>query len=267
MARVCRTTRNTPARVVRAADGRRNANYIAGARITPETRDAKLNGTMSHWIDIETPHGPVRAWRADPGGPSRGAVLVIQEIFGLNPHIRRVVERFAEAGFVALAPALFDPLERGLELGYDRPDFERGRALVKALGTERAVDVLGSTAARLQNEGLRVGAVGFCWGGSLALLCNTRLGLPAVSYYGARSLPLLDEPTRAPLMFHFGSRDASIPPEDVEQHRRKHPHARIHVYPAAGHAFNRDVDIHSFEPASAALAWQRSIDFLAESLR
>lgn len=222
---------------------------------------------MSHWIDIETPHGPVRAWCAQPSGPSRGAVLVIQEIFGVNPHIRRVTERFAEAGFVALAPAVFDPIERGLELAYDKPDFERGRGLVKALGTERAVDVLRCTAAHLQREGVRTGAVGFCWGGSLAFLCNTRLGLPAVSYYGARSLPFLDEALRAPMMFHFGGRDASIPPEDIEQHRRKQPHARIHLYPKAGHAFNRDVDIHSFEPASAALAWERSIEFLTEGLR
>jgi carboxymethylenebutenolidase len=222
---------------------------------------------MSHWIDIETPHGPVRAWRANPGGPSRGAILVIQEIFGLNPHMRRVAERFAEAGFVALAPALFDPVEPGVELAYAKPDFERGRALVTALGTERAMDVLESAGTSLQREGLRVGAVGFCWGGSLALLCNTRLGLPAVSYYGARSLPFLDEPLRAPMMFHFGGRDASIPPEAIEQHRHKHPHARVHVYPVAGHAFDREVDIHSYEPGSAALAWQRTIDFLTESLR
>lgn len=222
---------------------------------------------MSHWIDIETPHGSVRGWRADPTGPSRGALLVIQEIFGVNPHIRRVTERFADAGFIAVAPAVFDPVERGLELAYDKPDFERGRSLVKALGTDRAVAVLDAAANLLHHEGLRVGAVGFCWGGSLAFLCNTRLGLPAVSYYGARSLPFLDETTRAPMMFHFGGRDASIPPEDMEQHRRKQPNARTFVYPAAGHAFNRDVDIHSFEPVSATLAWQRSIEFLTESLR
>ena len=222
---------------------------------------------MARWIDLDTPHGPVRAWRADPSGPSRGAVLVIQEIFGVNVHIRNVVERFADAGFVAVAPALFDPVERGVELRYEQADFGRGRALVAALGFDRAVDILGIAAAMLQDEGLRVGAVGFCWGGSLAFLCNTRLGLPAVSYYGARSVPFLDEPARAPLMFHFGERDESIPATDIALHRQKQPQAQVFVYPAAGHAFNRDVDSNAHEPASAALAWQRTTDFLAEALQ
>ncbi|MCI4567280.1 dienelactone hydrolase family protein [Lysobacter sp. CFH 32150] len=222
---------------------------------------------MSLWIDLDTLHGPVRAWRADPSGPSRGAVLLIQEIFGVNAHIRSVAERFTAAGFVALAPAMFDLVERDVELAYDKPDFERGRALVTALGFDRAMDVLAAAMNLLHTEGLRVGAVGFCWGGSLSFLCNTRLGLPAVGYYGARSVPFLDEPARAPLMFHFGERDASIPPTDVELHRQKQPRAQVFVYPNAGHAFNRDVDIHAFEPASAALAWQRTLDFLAENLR
>ena len=253
---------------MRRANEDGTANYSVGARINPERRRVKLNRAgMDRWIELETTHGPVRAWRCEPTGPSRGAVLVIQEIFGLNPHIRSVTERFAAAGFVALAPALFDPVERGIELAYDQPAFERGRALVKALGTERAINVLGNATELLQREGLRVGAVGFCWGGSMAFLCNTRLGLPAVSYYGARSVPFLDESARAPMMFHFGGRDAGITEADIERHRSRQPQARIHVYPAAGHAFNRDVDIHSFEPESADLAWQRSIDFLTESLR
>ena len=222
---------------------------------------------MARWIDLDTPHGPVSAWRADPTGPSLGAVLVIQEIFGVNAHIRSVVERFAGAGFVAIAPALFDPVERGVELRYEQADFGRGRALVSALGVERAVDILAVAAGLLQDEGLRVGAVGFCWGGSLAFLCNTRLGLPAVSYYGARTVPFLDEPTRAPLLLHFGERDDSISAADIALHRQQQPQAQVFVYPAAGHAFNRDVDSNAHEPASAALAWQRTTDFLAEVLQ
>jgi len=222
---------------------------------------------MGHWIDLDTPHGAVRAWRADPAGPSQGAVLVIQEIFGVNAHIRSVADRFAGAGFVALAPALFDLVERDVELAYDKPDFERGRALVTALGTDRAMDVLAAATDLMQFEGLRVGAVGFCWGGTLALLCNTRLGLPAVDYYGARSVPFLDDPIRAPLMCHFGERDGSIPADHIALHRQKQPHAQVFVYPTAGHAFNRDVDIHAYDRASATLAWQRTLDFLVENLR
>ena len=222
---------------------------------------------MAHWTDLVTPHGPVRAWRAEPGGPSRGAVIVLQEIFGANSHIRAVTERFAAAGFIALAPALYDPIAPGIELDYDEAGTQRGVALRNELGFERAVDIVSTAADELHREGLRVGAVGFCWGGSVAFLANTRLGLPAVSYYGARTLPFLDEPLRAPMMFHFGQGDSSIPAEAVEQHRQKQPRATIHVYPNAGHAFNRDVDNHVYDPATAELAWRRTLDFLEENLR
>jgi carboxymethylenebutenolidase len=222
---------------------------------------------MNRWIDIETPHGPIRAWRAEPAGPSRGAVLVIQEIFGANAHIRSVADRLAAAGFVALAPALFDPVEHGVELDYSDAGMQRGRALVAALGIARAVDLLNAAAEKLQMEGLRVGAVGFCWGGTLAFLCATRLSLPAVGYYGARSVPFLDEAAGAALMFHFGADDASIPPEDVGKHRAQQPQAQVFVYDDAGHAFNRDVDPTHYAPAAAAVAWQRTLAFLEEQLR
>ena len=222
---------------------------------------------MSRWTTLETPNGPVRAWRADPGAPAHAGVLVIQEIFGVNAHIRSVAERLSSEGYVALAPAVFDPVERDVELDYDAAGIQRGRSLVAALGTGRAIDVLDACAQQLQMEGLRVGAIGFCWGGTLAFLCSTRLGLPAVDYYGARSLPFLDEPSRAPLMCHFGGRDESIPPGDIALHRQKQPQAQVFEYPEAGHAFNRDADPKAFEPASAALAWQRTLDFLGDQLR
>jgi carboxymethylenebutenolidase len=220
---------------------------------------------MNRWITLETPHGPIRAWRCEPAGPSHGAVVVAQEIFGVNAHIRHVTEQFAQAGFVALAPALFDPVETGVELAYDAAGIARGRTLTTALGIDRAMDLMDAAADDLQDEGLRTGAVGFCWGGTLALLANTRLGLPAVSYYGGRNVQFLGEPLRAPMMFHFGDRDRSISAADVELHRNRYPGASVHVYPA-GHGFNcapRD----DYDPASAALAWQRTTDFLEENLR
>lgn len=220
---------------------------------------------MSHWIDLVTPHGPIGAWRADPVGTGKGAVVVLQEIFGVNAHIRSVAERLAEAGFTALAPALFDPVERGVELDYDAAGIERGRTLVATLGLERAMDCAAAAAELLQAEGLRTGAVGFCYGGTLAFLCNTRLGLPAVGYYGSRSVAFLDEPLRAPMMFHFGEHDASIPPAAVQAHREKLPQAHIHVYDA-GHGFNCD-QRHDYVPEAAAAAWPRTLEFLEDSLR
>lgn len=222
---------------------------------------------MAHWTELDTPHGPVRAWRDEPGGPSHGAVIVLQEIFGANAHIRDVAGRFAAAGFVALAPALYDPVAPGIELPYDEAGTARGVALRNELGFDRAIDIVAVAAETLHAEGLRAGAVGFCWGGSVAFLANTRLGLPAVSYYGARTVPFLDEPLRAPMMFHFGSADHSIPEDAVAQHRQKQPAATIHVYEGAGHAFNRDVDNHVFDPHAADVAWRRTIDFLQENLR
>lgn len=220
---------------------------------------------MAQWIDLDTPAGPVQAWRADPTGVPTGALVVIQEIFGVNAHIRAVCERFAQAGYVALAPALFDPVEREVELGYDHSAAARGVELRNAVGFERANDIIGAAAHSLQAEGLRTGAVGYCWGGSLAFLANTRHGLPAVSYYGSRTVQFLGEPTRAPIAFHFGRHDGSIPPEAIEQHRQALPQAPIYVYDA-GHGFNCDLRA-DYDADSAALAWTRTLGFFADHLK
>ena len=219
---------------------------------------------MGDWIQLDTAAGPVRAWRASPRAPARGAVVVLQEIFGVNPHIRSVADGFADEGYLALAPALFDPVEAGVELGYDQAGTERGVALRNAVGFERAVQVVDAAATLLHRGGLRVAVVGYCWGGSVAFLANTRLGLPAVSYYGARTVPFLGESLHAPMLFHFGGHDPSIPAEDIERHRTLVPEALLHVYPDAGHGFNRDVDPRHYHAESAALAWQRSLAFLAQ---
>lgn len=220
---------------------------------------------MGHWIELDTPQGALAAWRADATGPSRGALVVVQEIFGVNAHIRSVVDRFAQAGFIALAPALFDPVERAVELDYDEAGVAKGRELTAALGFDRALALVDAAADLLQREGLRTGVVGFCWGGSIAFLANTRLGLPAVSYYGGRTVGFLDEPLRAPMLFHFGEHDPIITADAVAAHRAKQPAAGIHVYPA-GHGFNCEAR-HDFDPDSAALAWQRTTTFLEEALR
>lgn len=208
----------------------------------------------------------IGGWRADPDGGPRGALVVVQEIFGVNAHVRSVTERFAADGFVAVAPAMFDPLQSGVELGYGLDAFAKGRDLAGALGFDRAVAIVEATSGLLRDEGWKVGVVGYCWGGSVAFLANTRLGLPAVSYYGARTVPFLDEPLRAPMLFHFGTDDASIPAVDIDLHRRKQPEADLQVYPG-GHAFNRNVDPAHYQPESAALALRRTLDFFAEHLR
>ncbi|MEO8672425.1 MAG: dienelactone hydrolase family protein [Tahibacter sp.] len=203
------------------------------------------------------------AWRADPTGEPRGGIVVIQEIYGLNAHIRGVVDRYAALGYTAIAPAIFDYAESGAELEYDAAGTAHGRALAAEVGFERAVAAVASAANAIASAG-RIGVVGYCWGGSVAFLAATRLGLPAVSYYGARSVPFLHEKAQAPLLFHFGERDSLIPPQDIAAHREAQPQAEFHVYPAS-HAFNREVG-ENYEPASAALALQRSLAFFARHL-
>lgn len=233
---------------------------------------------MGEQVEIEVPGiGRVGGWVARPETPPRGALVVIQEIFGVNAHMRGVTDGYARAGYLALAPALFDPVERDVELGYGEEGFRRGRELVQALGMDRAMAIVNASAGWLRAalgdaeaagtaDGGRVGAVGFCWGGTVAYLANTRLGLPAVSYYGARNAQYLDEALRAPMMFHFGGQDPSIDAETIALHRKKHPDAPVHVYPDAGHAFNRDVDPKAYEPASARLAHERTLQLFADAL-
>jgi carboxymethylenebutenolidase len=220
---------------------------------------------MGRDIAFDTPLGSIAGWRADPVEAPRGALVVVQEIFGANAHMRSVVDGYAAAGYVALAPAFFDPVERGVELGYDEAGVAKGRRLVDVLGFDKAIAIVDAAAQLLRGEGLKVGAVGFCWGGSIALLANLRLGLPAVSYYGARNVQFLDESLRAPMQFHFGDRDSSIPASDIALHREKFPDAEVFVYPA-GHAFNRDIDSKHYDADSARLAHRRTLEFFAQTL-
>jgi carboxymethylenebutenolidase len=220
---------------------------------------------MGQTISINTRHGRISAWHAKPHVTPRGALIVVQEIFGLNSHIRQVADRFANYGYVTVAPALFDLVHPGTELGYDEAGVARGREIVAELGFNGALDGVRGAFDLLESE-YRVGVVGYCWGGSVAFLANTRLGLPAVSYYGGRTVPLLGERPKAPLMLHFGENDPIIPPEDVQKHRDALSNTEIHVWPGAGHGFNCDQRAdYNAEVAQQALT--RTLGFFQKNLR
>ena len=206
----------------------------------------------------------IGAYLAKPAGAPKGGLVVVQEIFGINAHIRAVADRFAGHGYTAIAPAFFDHVETGVELDYDPAGFARGKQLVNEVGIDRAVEDVASAAEAIKSAG-KIGVVGYCWGGTIALLSATRLGLPAVSYYGARNVSFLDEKPRAPVQFHFGERDASIPAEAVQRHREAYPEMEIYTYPAE-HAFNRDVDGKHYDAPSARLALERTLAFFARHL-
>ena len=158
----------------------------------------------------------------------------------------------------------FDHLETGVELNNDRAGYARGKQLVAELGLERALEDVASAAESIASAG-KIGSVGYCWGGTVALLAALRLGLPSVSYYGARNLPFLHETPKAPVMFHFGENDPNIPPDMVAKHREALPQMETFTYPGADHAFNRDGSSSYHEP-SAKLAMQRTLDFFQTHL-
>jgi carboxymethylenebutenolidase len=205
------------------------------------------------------------AYVARPTGEPLAALVVIQEIFGVNRHIRSVADGYAADGFLAVAPALFDRIERGLELGYEGEDHRRAMSLMPRLSPEKAMLDVAAAMAFAADTGKKVGVIGYCFGGTLAWVAAARLHpAAAVGYYGGRIGNYVAEKPTAPVMLHFGKQDAHIPPQEVEKIHAAHPSVEIYWYDA-GHGFNCDARA-SFEPTSAHLARQRSLDFLRKHL-
>lgn len=199
------------------------------------------------------------AYLAKPEGPPRGAVVVVQEIFGVNSHIRRVAEQYAAAGYLAIAPALFDRLQTGVDLGYDAAGLQAGIELMMKTTNEGAIADVNAAIDAVSHAG-HVGMVGYCWGGRVTWLAGCRTNIAAgVAYYGGGIAQLLDETPRCPMLLHFGERDSHIPLSDVERIRQAYPAGTYHLYPA-GHGFNCS-DRADFDAASARLAFERTIEF------
>ena len=220
---------------------------------------------MGTRIELEASDGhQFAAYRADPEGAPRGGVVIIQEVFGLNDHVRGVCDGYAADGYAVVAPALFDRVEQGVELGYQGDDLARGRDLRGALGWDQPLLDLSAAINELKAAG-KVGAVGYCWGGSLAWLCATRLGVDAsVCYYGGQIADFVEESPACPVMLHFGEKDAFIPNEKVALIAKKHPDLPLYTYPA-GHGFNCESRA-DYHPESAERARSRTLEFLSTHL-
>ena len=199
------------------------------------------------------------AYRADPESDPRGGIVVLQEIFGVNVHIRDVCDRFAADGYAAIAPALYDrSSRRDVELGYEEGDVTLGRKLREEFSWDDTMRDVDAAAELLRADGLRVGTVGYCWGGTISFLAATRLSIQAaVVYYGGQIGPYLEETERCPLLMHFGRHDASIPLDHVTALERAHPNAEVHLYDA-GHGFNCDRRA-SYDADASALARERTL--------
>ena len=202
---------------------------------------------------------PLSAYVVKPAGPPRGAIVVIQEIFGVNSHIRRVAEQYAAEGYLAIAPAMFDRLQKDVDLGYDAASIGAGVALMMKTTNEGVLADVNAAVNAVVHAG-KVGMVGYCWGGRVTYLSACRTNIAAgVAYYGGGIAQLLPETPRCPVLFHFGEKDSHIPRSDVEKIRAAYPQGEYHLYPA-DHGFNC-TDRAAFEPASARLAFERSINF------
>ncbi len=207
------------------------------------------------------------AYRARPEGAAKGGVVVVQEIFGVNVHIRSVCERYAEAGYLAVAPAVYDRIEPDVQLVYEPDDITRGRDIrAKADMADVIADV--AAAAEAAAEGGKVGIVGYCWGGLIVYVAACRLGdklACASGYYGGSIVQYLGETPAVPLILHFGTIDASIPLSDVERIGQAHPGVTVHLYEGADHGFNCDMRS-QYHAEAAALARERTLAHFAEHL-
>ncbi len=201
------------------------------------------------------------AYRAEPAGKPRGALVVIQEIFGVNGHIRGVADGFAADGYSAIAPALFDRTERGVDIGYSQPEIDRGRAIMQKIPLDDALKDVAASITAVAAAG-KVGIVGYCWGGTVAWVAAAKLdGLAcAVSYYGGGVAANATLAPKCPVMFHFGETDHAISMEAVAQVRTAQPGQTFHIYPA-GHGFNCE-QRGSYHAESAKLARTRTLEFL-----
>jgi len=204
------------------------------------------------------------AYLAKPEGAMRGAVVVVQEIFGITGHIERVADQFAAQGYLAIAPALFDRQERGVNLPYDDSGVAHGFTLARGASTAGLMADLNAAADAVNHAGA-VGMVGYCWGGRVVYMAGSRTNIAAgVSYYGGGTVDVLDPVPRCPMQFHFGKQDTHIPLGDVEKIRAAFPQGEYHLY-AAGHGFNC-TDRDSYDAAAAYQAFQRTLEFFGKHL-
>ena len=225
---------------------------------------------MSDWIKLTASDGhTLSAYVARPAGEAVGALVLVQEIYGINPHIRSVADGYAKDGFLVVAPAIFDRYERDVELKYDGTDQKRAFEFYGMLKPDvTLLDVAAAYGWAKNETGKGIGVIGFCYGGLVSWVSATRgenLKMQpscCVGYYAGGIGSVAKEEPSCPVMLHFGAKDDHIGQEQIEAVRAAHPEVEIFVYEGAPHAFNRDVDPVHYNGATAKLARERSLAFL-----
>jgi carboxymethylenebutenolidase len=222
---------------------------------------------MGKMIELKASDGhQLAAYRADPAGKPRGGIVVIQEIFGVNSHIKQVADGYAADGYVAIAPAMFDRVQKNVDLGYTPEDIAKGREIRGKVTNDMAVKDAEAAVKAASSAG-KVGIVGYCWGGLVAWLAAAKIpGLSAaVPYYGGGILDNANLEPKVPLMGHFGDKDQHIPVEGVKKLGEKlKPKHQIFVY-EADHGFNCD-HRGSYNAPAAKQARQRTLEFFRKHI-
>jgi carboxymethylenebutenolidase len=206
------------------------------------------------------------AYVAEPSGKPKGALIVVMEIFGVNSHIRKVTDEYAADGYLAIAPAFFDRVERGLDVGYTPPDIEKARGLMQKMKFDDALKDVEAAKQHVASGG-KTGIIGWCWGGALSFkaACNVNGLACAVAYYGGAIPSMIDEKPKCPVMFHWGETDASIPLDKAKEVAAAHKDQIHYFYPGAGHGFNCD-QRGSYDAGSAKTARERTLEFLRKHI-
>ncbi len=220
---------------------------------------------MGEMIELTASCGhQFQAYLTGDAKAARGLV-VVQEIFGVNPHMRRVCDELAGHGYRVISPALFDRVERGVELGYTEADIQRGLKLRAPIEEAAVLRDIEAAAGKLAPR--PTGIIGYCWGGTIAWLGATRSKAfkAAIGWYGGGIAAARDETPNCPVQLHFGAEDKGIPLADVEAIRKRHPEIPVHVYDGAGHGFGCE-ERASFNPRANEIALHRSLAFFAEHL-
>ncbi|HEY4355562.1 MAG TPA: dienelactone hydrolase family protein [Acidobacteriaceae bacterium] len=227
---------------------------------------------MGEWVKVTAEDGhELSAYVAKPSGDAIGALVLVQEIFGINAHIQSVCDSYAEDGFLVAAPAIFDRIERDVNLNYDAEGKKKAFSLYPQLDPEKSLLDVAAAYQYVKPTG-KVGVIGYCYGGLMAWLSAVRGNAhgmhlsAAVGYYaGGIGKFAAEEPT-CPVMLHFGAEDSHIGVDQIDAVRNAHPEVQVFVYAGAGHAFSRKPDPDSYNADASMLARKLSLEFLKENL-
>ncbi len=220
---------------------------------------------MGQFIELKAADGhSFAAYLAEPAGKPKGGLVVVQEIFGVNKHMRSVTDGFAADGYLAISPAYYDRVERNFEVAYGPDDIKSGGAIRAQLQWDQTLADTLAALERIKSSG-KAGITGYCWGGTVAWMAAARLSslACAIPYYGGGIPDLINEKPMVPTMCHFGELDKSPSPEKAKEVLAKYPEIQGHFYPGAGHGFNCD-ERGSYNPEASKLARQRTLEFLAK---